>query len=246
MEILESSEAFVESDGNLEFSHTKIILKGDSEYHYALTHRRFRGTCEIDPSALNCIPIRTSQIWPEFPTNFTRAPEPLLQHHYVKRPSLLDYGDTKASTEISTLVLHEAQICETLKRFPHRNIAEYFGCVVDSDRITGLCFLRYGPDLARIVKASEPFDRQSCLEEVRLGIEHLHKLGIIHCDINPHNVYSHGNSWVIGDFDSSTAEGEALGLKAGTRGWTKDEFRFARRENDLYGMTKIEEFLRMN
>ncbi|KAF2234418.1 serine/threonine-protein kinase-like protein [Viridothelium virens] len=232
MEILESCEVFVGRNDDLEFSHTKVILKGDSEYHYAVTHRRFRSIDEIDPSELTCIPMRTSDIWPEFPTSFTRAPEPLLQNLYVKRPSSLSYGDSKTSTEISTLVLHEAQICETLRKCPHPNIAQYLGCVVDGGRIT------------RLFKASEPFDRLSCLKEIRSGIEHLHKLGIIHCDINPHNIYSHGNSWVIGDFDSSTSEGEKLGLKAGTGGWTKDQFKFARRENNLYGLAKIEEFIR--
>ena len=66
---------------------------------------------------------------------------------------------------------------------------------------------------------------------------------MIHCDITPYNVLSDQDDFVVGDFDSCTKEGDELGLKAGTIGWTNDEFRIARPENDYYGLSKIEEFL---
>jgi hypothetical protein len=50
-------------------------------------------------------------------------------------------------------------------------------------------------------------------------------------------------SFVIGDFDSCTPEGQKLGLKAGTKGWTKEEFCVATREMDWYGLSRIEEEL---
>jgi serine/threonine protein kinase len=243
LEVLENSEAFTEEDGDLAFSHTKVVLKGDSQYFYAISNRRYRHVSEIDPFTLDLTPIHGSQVWPVFPANFTRAPEPLPQNCYIKRPTLLYYGDTKASTEISTVLLHEAQICEILKKSPHPSIAKYLGCLVDDGRITGLCFLRYRANLSQIVRNTQPFDRKLCLRSIRLGIEHLHKLRLIHCDINPANILSDGDSFVISDFDSCTREGDELGLKAGTRGWTKDDFRIAKRENDLYGLSKIEEFL---
>jgi hypothetical protein len=107
MEVCEQSEAFVEEDGDLAFSHTKIILREGYQYYYAITSRRYLTTSEVDPLQLDPTPIPASQIWPPFPTHFTRAPEPLPQDCYVKRPSLLYYGDTEASTELSSLLLEE-------------------------------------------------------------------------------------------------------------------------------------------
>jgi serine/threonine protein kinase len=52
------------------------------------------------------------------------------------------------------------------------------------------------------------------------GIQHLHSLGLIYCDINPTNILMNGGTPIIGDFDSCRREGEKLGFKAGTRGWT--------------------------
>jgi hypothetical protein len=70
----------------------------------------------------------------------------------VKRPSLLWYGDTVASTDVSNLLLNEAQVCEILRANPHPNIAQYLGCVVENDRITGLCFVKYSMNLSEKVQ----------------------------------------------------------------------------------------------
>lgn len=56
-------------------------------------------------SKLDLVPIPASQIWPPFPTHFARAPEPLPQDCYVKRPSLLE-----ASTELSSRLLNDAEV----------------------------------------------------------------------------------------------------------------------------------------
>jgi serine/threonine protein kinase len=83
------------------------------------------------------------------------------------------------------------------------------------------------------------FDKTTCLYNIRRGVEHIHSLGIVRCDINPMNILSNGEhaneSFVIADFDSCTMEGQELGLKAGTKGWTKDEFKVATHEMDWYG-----------
>ena len=243
MEVLDHHEVFVEEDGHLNFSYTKVIFTNGSQYFYATTDSRYRQTSEIDPLKLETVPIPSSQMWPAFPTGFTQAPEPLPPNTYVKRPSLLDYGDIHTSSATNTLLLNEARMCEILRDSPHPNIAKYLGCLVDNGRIKGLCFERYGPDLFERIKAAQPFDKESCLRSIRMGIEHLHGLGLIHCDINPSNIFSDGDNFVIGDFDSCTPEGAELGVKAGTTGWTRRDFRTAERENDLYGLTKIEEYL---
>jgi hypothetical protein len=87
-----------------------------------------------------------------FPTAFSPVSEPLTSNCYVKRPSLLWYGDTVASTDVSNLLLNEAQVCEILRANPHPNIAQYLGCVVENDRITGLCFVKYSMNLSEKVQ----------------------------------------------------------------------------------------------
>ena len=151
MEVCEQNEAFVEENGDLVFSHTKMILREGDRYYYAITSRRYPANSQVDLLELDLVPIPTSQIWPPFPRQFTRAPEPLPQDCYIKRPSLLYYGDTKASTELSSLLLNEAEVCEILRAFPHPNIARYLGCIVENDRITGLCFVKYGMNLSERV-----------------------------------------------------------------------------------------------
>jgi len=155
MEVCEQSEAFAEEHGGVAFSHTKIILREGDQYYYAIASRRYPANSkvdlhELDPHELDLVPIPASQIWPPFPTQFTQAPEPLPQDCYVKRPSLLYYGDTedRDSTELSSLLLNEAEVCEILRASPHPDIAQYLGCIVKNDRITGLCFVKYGMNLS--------------------------------------------------------------------------------------------------
>ncbi len=123
MEVCEQHEAFVEEDGELVFSHTKVILRNGDQYYYATTSNRYRTKSEVVPSSLKLHPIPTSKIWPQFEKGFTVAPKPLPPASYVKQPSFLHYGDTKASTEQSNLLLQEARVCEILKKHPHPNIA---------------------------------------------------------------------------------------------------------------------------
>lgn len=247
MEILEYSEAFVEKNGDLDFSHTKIIIRRGSLHYYAISSNRYHTASEIDPEALQQVPILSSRIWPAFPSDLTRVPEPLPDDCYVKRPCLLYYGDSEeAPTELATLTFHEAKTCEILKKSPHPNIAQYLGCLVNEhNRTKGLCFKRYEETLAQMVGRAHHFDRNLCLESIRLGIKHLHGLGIIHCDINPHNIFVDGDQteFVIGDFDSCTLQGNVLGLKAGTKEWTDESFKVAMPENDWYGLAKIEAYL---
>jgi hypothetical protein len=224
MEICEQSEAFDEEDGDLTFHHTKIILRNNSQCYYAIVEQRYSSASEINPIDLDLIPIPASQIWPPFPANFTRAPEPFPQNCYVKRPSLLNHGVTDASTEVSTLLLSEATAYEIISAHPHPNIAQYLGCIVDGGHITGLCFVKYGITLSeRVTKDPRHFDKELCLRRIQNGIQHLHKLGLIHCDINPANILMSENddNPIITDFDSCRRQGERLGLKAGTRGWTR-------------------------
>ena len=244
MEVCEQNEAWVEKDEDFIFSHTKIILRKDGRYFYAISSRRFRSATDVNVLDLDRVLIPASKIWPQLPNHLTRAPEPLPANCYIKRPSLLRYGDTQASTDLADLVLHEAAVCEILRAFPHPYIAQYLGCIVEKNRIMGLCFHKYDMNLSqRIAEVSGPFDAGYVLQCIEEGIRHLHGLGLIHCDLNPTNIFMRGEIPVIGDFDSCRKQGEKLGLKAGTCGWTSDEFRFAMPENDYYGISKIRNLL---
>ena len=168
MEVCVQSPAFVEKHGDLVFSHTKIILREGNQYYYAITSRRYPATSKVDLHELNPVPIPASQIWPSFSAQFGRAPEPLPQDCFVKRPSLLDYGENEASNGyVSSLLLHEAEVCEILRASPHPNIAQYLGCLVENDRIMGLCFVKYGMNLyERVTKDSHPFDADLILQGI--------------------------------------------------------------------------------
>lgn len=111
----------------------------------------------------------------------------------MKRPSLLYYGDTAASTELGALTLREAEVCEILRASSHPNIVQYLGCVVETGRITGFCFVKYDMTLSqRVAQASRPFNAGSFLQYIEEGIRHLHSLELIHCDLNPTNILMRG------------------------------------------------------
>ncbi|KAI1767734.1 serine/threonine kinase [Hypoxylon sp. FL1150] len=243
MKICEQSEAFVEKDGDLVFQNTKIIFQQQDEYFYATTKQRLSASSKIDANNLHLINIPTDNIWPRFDTRFTRAPDPLPPNSYVKQPSLLHYGDTVASLKLSELLLNEAEICETLRRHPHPNIAQYLGCIVEAGRIRGLCFVKYSMTLPQRLKQGPSFNKDLYLQGITRGVTHLHKLGLIHNDLKPSNIMMDGDNPVIIDFDSCKREQERLGLKAGTKGWAVEGPGFARRENDIYGLSKIREYL---
>jgi len=80
-----------------------------------------------------------------------------------------------------------------------------------------------------VTKGPRPFDTDLFLQGIQKGVQHF-SLGLIHCDLNPTNILINRDTSVIGDFDSCRREGEKLGFKAGTRGWTSEDFKFARPE----------------
>ncbi|KAG5291856.1 serine/threonine-protein kinase [Histoplasma ohiense] len=48
---------------------------------------------------------------------------------------------------------------------------------------------------------------------------------------------------VVIDFDSCQREGAQLGLKAGTAGWVMEGTVYATRQNDFFGLSKIQKLL---
>lgn len=239
MEICERGEIFVEKDDDLIFDHTKIILRdAHDEYFYAKTNQRMARLSIVDVNGLGTTRIPADQIWPlAIIPKLTRAPDTLPPDSYLKLPRLLYYGLDEL--DCGNQILTEVEACEALKRHPHSNIARYLGCIVKEGRIRGLAFARYPVTLSQMLKDGTPFDRRRCLRGIEAGVRHMHKLGLVHNDLNPANIMMDGDDPVIIDFDSCKREGHELGSKAGTDGWTLDGQDHALRENDLYSLSKI-------
>ncbi|KAI1352324.1 kinase-like domain-containing protein [Xylaria sp. FL0043] len=238
MEICEKGEIFIEKDDDLVFDHTKIILRTDGEYFYAKTNQRiFRSS--IDINGLATIRIPADNVWPLADPEFTRAPDPLPSTAYVKRPSLLYYENASNNPDYACQILTEVKTCEVLRKHPHHNIVQYLGCIVKDGRIKGLAFAKYSITLSQMLKDGTRFNRSRCLHGIQAGVSHMHKLGLVHNDLNPSNIMMDEDNPVIIDFDSCKREGDKLGSKGGTYGWTLDGEDYARRENDFYSLEKI-------
>ncbi|KZF19230.1 serine/threonine kinase [Xylona heveae TC161] len=245
MEVYDQSEAFIEKDGDLEFSHTKVVLRAEDRFFYGSSQRRLLpgSTFDLPPSELTEIPL--DKIWPRVNSKLTEAPKPLPPGCYVKQPRLIEYGDTEASQNPGAQLLHEANICEILKESPHPNIAQYLGCIIEDERLRGLCFANYPKNLFQAVEEdASTLDIEKCINGIENGIQHLHGLGLVHNDINPSNIMIDGDIPVIIDFDSCKSEGAPLGVKGGTTGWSSRDTKFAECENDIDALSKIRNFLK--
>ena len=243
MQVLEQSEAFMEVGEDLAYSHTVVILREGEKFYYANTKCRGLSSDEIDPNDLELRPIPIDDFWPPFPSDFTSAPDPVPADCFIKRPSLVSY-DAIDDVRLSDLLLEEARTCEILRKHPHPNIAQYLGCTVERDRITGLCFVKYSTTLAdRLNDLDRPVHKDKCWNAVKSGIEHLHSLGLVHNDLNPYNIMlKPDDAPVIIDFDSCRREDDKL-LKGGTWGWADENAEFATPQNDYYGLKLIYEAL---
>ncbi|KAK3689364.1 serine/threonine kinase [Podospora appendiculata] len=263
MELIECSEGFLpQPAGEPAFHHTAFVL------HDKVTGRHFwtwlpgpdrvlgvSGLDSVDPKVwegLEHTEIPPYKFQPLFEPKMIKAPNPLPSNSYIKRPSLIGVytvddiatGLDPATTEESDLVLQELQVCETLMKHPHPNIAQYYGAVVENDRVSGLCFAKYGKTLLQLVQSKIPFDKEAVLGGIEKGLEHLHDLGLVHNDINPSNIMlDDSGTAVIIDFDSCRPEGEKVGIKGGSYGWSLEDMTHSRRENDEYGLEQMRKFV---
>jgi serine/threonine protein kinase len=243
MEIVEQGEVWVGEDDSFQFDHTFLIVTRSDEYYFPKRSERLQPRSKIEPSNLELVHIPSEKIWPMYSTRLTRAPLEIIQHAYIKKPSLLSYEPT-SSDHPSAQLLAEAEICQILISHPHRNVAEYQGCVVNGGRVKGLCFTKYPMTHSKKLRGGESFDHDQCVREIADGIRHLHLLGIIHNDINPFNIMLDDQNTVrIIDLDSAKWEKQELCCKKGTEGWTQEGMTYAERENDYYGLRKISEHL---
>ena len=243
VQIVEHVEQWAERDGDFVFDKTKIIIRQGDSVFMATTDKMESRLKGLVVEGLERIRIPVEHFCPQFKEGLTPAPAPLPGEIYVKKARLISW-DPEDSGSIAALVLHEAEVCEILRKHPHPNLAQYHGCLVDNGRIIGLCFTKYTSDLERTLSERKDITEKEKLaysKAIEDGIRHLHQLGIVHNDINPSNIMMDGEKPVIIDFDSTRPIGAKLGDKAGTFEWKLEGAEFSEPENDLYGLNKIQE-----
>ncbi|PBK94379.1 hypothetical protein ARMGADRAFT_991497 [Armillaria gallica] len=146
-------------------------------------------------------------------------------------------------------MIQEARVCETLMKYPHQNVARYYGYVEKDGLMVGLCFKRYGQTLSEAVRTGliRREDVEPSLDQIKRGIEHTHGLGLVHNDINPRNIlFDVDGKLIIIDFDSCRKQSESmLDGKSGTFPFSNDP-ETAEFQNDSYGLEKVREWMKEN
>lgn len=139
MEIKERVETWtLTPNGELIFGHTTFcIQEGDEHYAFNSSERGI----DQDITNLPKERIPLEDLLPEMRPHFTKAPEGIPQSCYAKKPTLLSLHMDSDHNTLAEVILHEVEVCEILKNNPHPNIAQYLGCVVEDNKIHGLCML---------------------------------------------------------------------------------------------------------
>lgn len=266
-EVVEVAERFDEVDGKFPLIGTVVVYRSDDQTFHSLLHGvripagEVRGFIDNLPTQATHIPSEAYA--PVFPVDgsLSIAPNSLSANIFTKRPSLTSfdrYLHQDRPNDIAKAVLSEARVCEILKHNPHPNIAEYHGCEVSKDgRITGLCWTKLGDSLMQRVnpeftgkriftfKPGSLGDKDGILEKVKAGVQHLHRLGLAHNDINPSNIlFDKDDNPVIIDFNSCTPIGHSLKGIGRTYQWHDENVCIASPSNDLDALEEIREWLR--
>ncbi|KAF4949868.1 hypothetical protein FSARC_13370 [Fusarium sarcochroum] len=234
MEIHSSAERWDLTEAP-KFVCTVIILHHNGDYFWVHSQKRKRDIEAqfYDTSIVNKIP--RLYLFPHVEAGLTVFESSKDRNIFIKRPSLTSYKNTDA---IAQRVLREARICEILQKHPHRNIAQYYGCINADSLIVGLCFDKYAETLSeRVERGVEISDE--CLDKVKRGMAHIHGLGIVHNDLNQDNIMFstlEDEGPVVIDFDSSAKRGEPLPVK---RGPVPAGVHTAEFENDVIAFEKI-------
>ncbi|KAF1915527.1 serine/threonine kinase, partial [Ampelomyces quisqualis] len=146
------------------------------------------------------------------------------------------------------ITLREIRTCEVLKRSHHPNVCYYRGVYVDKGLVIGLVFDRYDMTLRDMLYNGHAINIAKCIQDIKRGIEYIHSLALVHCDIKPENIFVdlQSHRFVVGDFDSVHCEGTTLTLKCGTQGWVpedEDSNNTAKYDIDWYSLAMIQAWL---
>ncbi|ORY06753.1 hypothetical protein BCR34DRAFT_571084 [Clohesyomyces aquaticus] len=178
--------------------------------------------------------------------NLTRMARPITSDVFVKRTDLLRYASwgVKESRE---LLPREARVGELLLESPHPNLVRYYRALIQTGGelglygkmvklgdekltfLTGLCFKRYEASLydAIEVRGEKP-DGARTLEALQAGMEYLHRLGIVHCDIHLFDIFVEKDGNYLKNFDISFPTGQRMDAqKSARRDWCRSGSRSA-------------------
>lgn len=183
---------------------------------------------------------------------------------YVKRPRYLKWlafvrlEDLLTSERVAKITLREIHSAEVLARNPHKNLVKYLGVEIRNvvrqsgfgvlgtmpyHAVTGLVFERHEIDLFDMVASKQPIDVDKVISDITAGLEHIHSLSMVHCDIKPENIFHKAGRFAIGDFDSVHIIHNPYRGKIGTPGWANTTWKAAKYEHDWYCLEKVKQWL---
>jgi serine/threonine protein kinase len=244
-----------------------VICYRNQKLYVAGSEINHQNPWTADPSTFTRLPptlLNLANVHPPLLDSMTVASDLSDPQKYVKRQTCLQAFQWTTpdkllfSTTIARITNREISTCEILKQHPHPNVGKYYGVEaseVISVRdlgivqtfphkvVTGVVFERYDCDLDHMSRTRERIDVRKVVKDVKAGLEHLHSLGIVHCDVKPVNIFYKDGNYVIGDFDSAHAVKRRLGLKCGTLGWVGENWVHAEYEHDWFGLQMVEKWL---
>nr|AAR99465.1 serine/threonine kinase [Plenodomus lingam] len=146
---------------------------------------------------------------------------------YEKRIDLLEQGiGMYQEPWLKDVTGKEIQMCQMLHRYPHPNVCAYHGVTVDdSGHVSSLVFDQYDMDVSELVDRGCSFNASKCVDDISAAILHMHSLGLVHCDVEPSNIFVNLQTgrFVLGDFDSTHWVDTVLATKCGTIGWVPED-----------------------
>ncbi|KAF1958622.1 kinase-like protein [Byssothecium circinans] len=236
----------IEDDGSHKFSRTTFAIKNLDDYVWY-------GEAPIRKMALSSKDIMESlkfvpdaNLYPTPSTTITVISMPVDVDGgvFIKGPKIGSYDLFEGTNFLPNLLLQEAEIMELLRQNPHPNIIRYHGSIIKRGRIVGLVLDQHPRTLRNRVKhGSEYFNAKHCLDGIKLGVSHLHTLGLAHNDLTPDNIMvREDDTPVIIDFGSCQPFGDNL-ITAGTPGWFDEDFTTSARQHDEIAFGKLEAWL---
>lgn len=234
-----------------------MLCRWNGDVYRCISKHEYKSASEVKRSQftdMTLIPLE--EYCPIFLPHFTLAPDSLLAKGYIKRAPLSEFPFS-CFPQISEQVLKEVEVCEIIRKNPHTNLIQYHGCEVRDGRITGLCFTKYNETLEdrvnprRAIRPSPPSDGfvpldtlQPWWDQIKQGIQHLHRLGLVHNDLTPGNImFDDDGRPVIIDFDSCRPEGHSITAVRRTFHWCDQSVRRADPSNDLKTLDDIQAWL---
>jgi serine/threonine protein kinase len=189
---------------------------------------------------------------------------------YVKKQALFaSIPDNQREPEwYREMMTRELHMAEMLRQHPHPNVCEYRGAVVHpvSHLVVGLAYKKHTLDLNEFVREKRLVNGTqiyNIMDKLNAGIAHMHKLGIVHCDVRPPNIFltlgqpssprEEGINMeaaieevVIGDFDASVKVGEMIDRKIVAKDFRHEDYDFgstAAYGIDTFALEKVADWL---